>query len=685
MNLVPVLNAPCLGVCYYPEHWPRERWAEDARAMVTMGVQLVRLGEFAWSEIEPSPGVWNWGWYDEAIATLAGAGLKLVLCTPTATPPKWLIDAWPQVLARDVQGQPRRFGSRRHYDFSSADYRREALRITAAVVARYGEHPAVVAWQTDNEYGCHDTVQSFSPEAVQAFRDWLLERHGRIEALNAAWGTVFWGQTYRSFDEIDAPAGTVTEAHPAHRLDWRRCASDQVVSFNRAQVQQIRAGSPGRRVLHNTMLFFTEFDHHRLARDLDLVGWDSYPLGALENFWFDDDTKARWLQTGHPDFAGFHHDLYRAMSRQPFWVMEQQPGAVNWGRWNPAPAPGMVRLWTWEALAHGADVVSYFRWRQLPFGQEQCHGGLHRPDGTRDRGGDEAAEVAREIERLKQGGHDFAPPDPAPVALVLDYESLWSIEIQPQGASEHGLRQIFEAYSALRRQGLDVDVVGPDHDLDGARLIVLPAQAIVPGPLLQALQRARDRDAHIVLYPRSGSRTDSMQTAAPLPPGALRALIDVQVLGVESLRPGVQRAVHLPWGAGRLVQWQERLQIGQAVEVLATDATGQAVWVRQGAVSYLGGLLQAEDLQQCLAHCARAAGVSAPFGAAARSSGSLPEGLRLRRRGSLLFVLNYDPQPHRLDMPGIRWLLGGPEVPPRGLCIGALPPASSPEPPQLLP
>ena len=626
--------------------------------MAALGLRVVRLGEFAWSRLEPSPGQWDWAWFDKAIETLAAEGLRLVLGTPTATPPKWLVDRLPQILAVDAQGRPRRFGSRRHYDFSSPEYLQEARRVTQAVAARYGQHPAVVAWQTDNEYGCHDTVQSFSESAVRRFREWLRQRHGDIDALNAAWGTAFWGQTYRSFDEIDAPVGTVTEAHPAHRLDWRRFASDEVVRFNRAQVDLIRAHSPGRAVLHNTMLFFTEFDHYRLAQDLDLVGWDSYPLGALENFWFDAVTKARWLQTGHPDFAAFHHDLYRGMSRLPFWVMEQQPGPVNWGHWNPAPAAGMVRLWTWEALAHGADVVSYFRWRQLPFGQEQCHAGLHTPDGTLDTGGREAAEVAREL-----GQVDLESVQAAPVALLLDYESLWSIEIQPQGASEHGLRRCFEAYSALRSLGLDVDIAGPETSLAAARLIVLPAQAIVGEALASALLRAVQRGARVVLYPRAGSRTGDLQTPPALPPGPLQQLIDLRVLGVESLRPGVSRPVALPWGMGYVEQWQERVEPGRRVEVEASDAQGRAVVLRSGHVTYLAGVLDAASQRQLLAQRAREAGLG-PL--------ALPDGLRLRRRGSQVFAFNYDAQLHTVPGPEVRWQLGGAEVPPHGVAIGLL-------------
>jgi len=426
-----------LGVCYYPEHWPEAMWKDDAARMKALGIDQVRIAEFAWSRIEPAPGEFDWGWLDRAIDTLAAEGLKVVMCTPTATPPKWLIDRHPDILPVGADGQTRGFGSRRHYDFSSPTYFEASKAICEAIASRYGQHPAVAYWQTDNEYGCHQTVVSYSPAALTRFRAWLKARYGNIDTLNRAWGTVFWSMEYRSFEEIDAPIGTVTEAHPSHRLDYRRFASDEVKRYNHMQVEIIRKHSPGRPIAHNFMQLFTEFDHYKVADDLDVASWDSYPLGALEEQWYEPEIKAKFLRTGHPDFASFNHDLYRGMSKLPFWVMEQQPGPVNWAKWNPAPLPGMVRLWSWEAFAHGAGCVSYFRWRQAPFAQEQMHAGLHTPDNRLDIGGGEAQRVAQEIRAVVAADADAAGAVRTPVALVFDYEAKWLFEVQPQGLDFH--------------------------------------------------------------------------------------------------------------------------------------------------------------------------------------------------------------------------------------------------------
>jgi beta-galactosidase len=689
-----------LGVCYYPEHWPESVWADDAARMRDLGITQVRIAEFCWSRLEPHPGQLCWDWLDRAVETLARAGLQIVMCTPTATPPRWLVDRHPDMLAVGADGRPRAFGSRRHYDFSSDAYLEEARRITTLCAERYGAHPAVIAWQTDNEYGCHDTVVSYSANAVRRFRLWLEARYGSVETLNERWGNVFWSMEYRSFAEIDAPVATVTEANPAHRLDYQRFASDEVVRFNRMQCEILRARSPGRAIAHNFMLFFTEFDHYRVAADLDVAAWDSYPIGALEAFWFEPEVKRRWLRTGHPDFTGFHHDLYRGMSRQPFWVMEQQPGPVNWARWNPAPRPGMVRLWSHEVFAHGGDVVSYFRWRQAPFAQEQMHAGLNTPDRRLDVGGREAGQVAAEIALLgAQGPVDDAAAPPgaqstarpttspitrsaARVALVFDYEARWLLQAQPQGADFDYLRQSYEWYGALRALGLDVDIVSSHvASLEAYALVIVPSLPVVPATLVEALARSR---AEVLLAPRCGSKVETVQIPAALPPGDLKRLMPIRVWRVESLRPLAEDVAQ--YGGKRYAcrHWREHVDVDvdvepgagaegvpgsvpaaipdAIVEAVFEDGGGPAV-VKAGRVRYLAGWFDAAMQRALLIAAARDAGLAVH---------RLPEGLRLRRRGHLLYAFNYDDVAHAVPAEacaGARWLVGGAQVPPQGVSI----------------
>ena len=637
-----------LGVCYYPEHWPEAQWADDAARMAEAGLSRVRIGEFAWSLIEPEPGKYEWDWLDRAIATLQQAGLGVVLGTPTATPPKWLVGRMPDMVAIDADGRPRGFGSRRHYCFSHADYRAEAERITHALAARYGHHPAIVAWQTDNEYGCHDTVVSFSSAARDAFRLWLAARYGDVARLNAAWGNRFWSMEYRSFAEVDLPNLTVTEANPAHWLAFRRFSSDQVVAFNRAQAQILREHSPGRDVMHNFMGFFTQFDHHDVAADIDVAGWDSYPLGFLDSFRFSPADKLAYARQGHPDIAAFHHDLYRGCRPDGrWWVAEQQPGPVNWSSHNPAPLPGMVRLWTLEAMAHGAEMVSYFRWRQYPYAQEQNHAGLLRPDSVAAPGLAEARAAADDIARLGPTG-----AAPRKVALVFAYDAEWITAIQPQGKGLSALWAAFDCYSALRRMGLDIDIIPPARSLAGYALCVIPCLPHVPDSLVRELA---DFQGQVVIGPRSGSRTEEFAIPPQLAPGVLQTVMPIRVTHVESLPPGL---IHS--GPGWTIErWLDHAEGEAAAEFVADDGT-VAGW-RHRNVRYLAAWPGGELTDALLGRAVTDAGLEWL---------ALPEGVRLRRAGSRTFAFNYSTQPLALPASiGGEVLIGERLLSPAGVCV----------------
>jgi beta-galactosidase len=635
-----------LGVCWYPEQWPEPLWASDVQRMAALGLSFVRIGEFAWSRIEPEPGRFEWDWLDRAVDLAHAAGLEVVMGTPTATPPKWLVDAHPEILAKGRDGQVRGFGSRRHYCFSSDVYLEQAKRITALMAARFGQHPAVVAWQTDNEYGCHDTVVSTSDAAKAAFRRWLAERYGNVQALNAAWGLAFWSQEYRHFDEVDAPFGTVTESHPAHRQDWQRFSSAMVERFNAAQVEILRAASPGRDIVHNFMGLFTEFDHYAVGRQLDVATWDSYPIGFLGQGPFSAADKARYLRTGHPDLTAFHHSLYRACGQGRWWVIEQQPGPVNWAAWNPAPAKGAVELWGWEAVAQGAERMSWFRWRQAPTGQEAMHAGLNRPDN-------QPAAAWPEVEALGAGLARLGPLPPrgrSDVALIFDYDSVWAVQSQPQGRDQDALATAMAWHTTARRLGLSVDIVPPDADLDGYGLALLPAQIFVDESLAG---RIADSGATVLAGPRTGSKTRDFAIPGALPPDGLKALIDVTVARVESLPPGIV----LPAGnAGQVTGWMEDVETGEAETRLALD-DGRGLWFAADKTHYLAGQVDDGLLRRVLADVATAAGLHPR---------DLGPDVRLERRGELNFLFNYGPQPVAIEH---NLLIGVNPVPPAGVAI----------------
>ncbi|SDR22860.1 beta-galactosidase [Paraburkholderia fungorum] len=622
-----------LGVCYYPEQWPRDMWADDAKRMVELGITHVRIAEFAWSRMEPRTGEYEWQWLDEAVETLASAGLKLVLGTPTASPPRWLIDAHPDVLPVRADGTRWNFGSRRHYDISSETYRRECLRIVDVMAARYGQHPSIVAWQTDNELGCHETVPSYSPAALERFQKWLKQRYETIASLNDVWGNVFWSMEYPSFESIGLPNLTPTDANPIHLLDFRRFMSDEVSSFHREQIDVLRAHAPNADLLHNFMGFFTTFDHYDFAKDnaIDVATWDSYPIARTESIALPEEQKARYARTAHPDVSAFDHDRYRAIGGGRFWVMEQQAGPVNWAPWNPVPAKGMVRLWAYEAFAHGAELVSYFRWRQCPYAQEQMHSGLNLPNNELSPGGLEVQQAAREIAN-SAALSTLGAPVRAAVAILFDYETQWMFEIQRHGKTFDYQTLVFDYYESLRELGLDVDIVSSRADLSGYRLIVVPSLAVIDDTLVAQIERS---DAQWVFGPRSGSKTEAFAIPGNLPPGALQRVLPMQVLEVESLRPSLTPALSVGGANGTAIYWREHVRANGATRVVAQFDDEWPAILTHGKVRYLAAWLSHELHRTVLEQAARDAGLETQL---------LADGLRIRRRGDLTFAFNFGAQ-----------------------------------------
>ena len=652
------------GACWYPEQWPESMWERDAARMREAGLGVVRVGEFAWSRLEPARGKFRFGWLRRALDILHDAGLRAVLGTPTACPPRWMLDEIPDLPPKDADGRVLGFGSRRHYCHAHPRYRRECARIAAALAREFGRHPAVVAWQIDNEYGCHNTALSHSDAAAAGFRRWLRRRHKTPAALNAKWGAAFWSMEYGRFAQINPPGPTPAERHPALEADFRRFTSDSIREFNRVQADAIRPHSPGRDILHNFMGFCADFDHFRLCEDLDAAAWDSYPLGFLARFG-DPAERTAFARTGHPDHAAFHHDLYRGCGRGRFWVMEQQPGPVNWAPWNPDPAPGMVRLWTLEGFAHGAEVVSYFRWRQAPFAQEQMHAGLRAPDDSPAPGLGEAERAAREIRTLEPSALSASPSE---VAMVFDYESAWMAAIQPHGDREF-FRAVLDFYGALRRAGVNVDILPPDADFSGRKLVAVPA---LFAPTAAFAENIRAAGSVVLFGPRCGSKTENFAVPPNLPPGVLQDDLGLTVERVESLPPGATMEVRFRRGESAnsrkserplAMQWREviRPRGAQAAATFAQDGRG-ALLVR-GNMRYLACRGNAALTDRAVRGALKAAGVRGV---------ALPQNVRVRRRGNLLWFFNFGGRAARIRIRG-DFVLGGENVPPAGACAVRVP------------
>ena len=541
-----------LGVAYYPEQWEPSRWATDARLMAEAGLGIVRIGEFAWSALEPEPGRYCWDWLDEAIATLHAAGLGVVVGTPTAAPPAWLAADNPAVLPVRADGHLAQFGGRRHYCPSSPVYRAACAAIVGAEARRLAGRPGLIGWQIDNEFGNHESARCFCDRCRAAFHAWLQARYGTLDALNAAWGTRFWSQHYTAWTQIPVPTGAVVAIHsPSLRLDYYRFASDLTVDFCRAQVSILRDYTPHLPITTNVFPGDEQLDFHALAGAVDFLSWDNYPQGF-----------------SGPAEVAFNHDLLRGTGPR-YWVMEQQAGMINWTAYNPPVPPGQVRLWTLQGLLHGAEAVLYFRWRAGLSGSEQYHSGLLKHSAAPDRGYGEVQALTREW----AGWPDLGPRPLAPVALLWSFDDLWAVEADRHNADFQYRALVVAIYRSLWEHGIAVDIL-PRHtsaaDLAGYALVIAPVAVIDDPVWTEELTGYVSNGGALLLNLRAGVRT-AANTSQPLPlPGSLAALCGVTVGEILSLPPertvGVQTADDLL----RCPLWAETLDV--------SDPATSALW-----------------------------------------------------------------------------------------------------------
>lgn len=642
-----------LGVCYYPEHWPEERWAIDALMMRELQLDYVRIAEFAWSLMEPAAGEYDWGWLDRAIDTLAAEGLPVILCTPTATPPAWLTRSHPDILRMDSNRQYRDHGTRRHVCPNSPVYQKYSRQIVTAMAERYGDDPRIVGWQIDNEFGGGKTGRCYCPFCQTAFQTWLEIRYHSLEALNEAWGTPFWSQTYTAWDEITPPHDGINYKNPSHLLDFYRFSSDSLVSYQQEQIDLLRVKSPDRFITHNFMGLFLDVEQFDLAHSLDFATWDAYPTGFPDRqramlYPLDWDAQRNRpvyaYDVGEPEIIQMANDLIRGLKQQPFWIMEQQCGHINWADVNPGVRPGTPRLWTWLSMAAGADTVVYFRWRATLLSHEQYHSGLLRHDGTPDVGFGDVKRLAEERDLL--AALTEKPPQPE-VAMVFDYDSLWALTINPHRRDFSYLRLQFAFYHALQRLGIPVDLVSLKSDLTRYKLVLGGPLHIVSEQEAETLHHYVEMGGNLLLGIRSGFKNDSsVVTDQPLP-GLLHNLTGATVTHWQSLPEEATLPLRSIWPkiSGAAGYWTEFLQpVGDTARVLASYESGEAALVANphgsGQTFYLGWYPTIEQAKGLLETVADQLSIE--------RLAYLPDGVLAAKRGNHTILLNFTDQSHEI-------------------------------------
>lgn len=618
-----------LGAAWYPEQWPEDVWEHDLALMEAAHIHLVRIGEFAWSRMEPREGEWQWDWLDHAIALAAKHHMKVLLGTPSAAPPAWLTQKYPDTLRVSNAGVRDEHGNRQQFSFISARYRALTHDLAERMAVRYGHNPTIVGWQIDNELA----EPSFDSEAHKAFHAWLQHKYGTIENLNQKWWTSYWSQTYSDFGQIPVHDA---EENPALLLNWKQFVTDTWVSYVRNQTAPIRQHAlPSQFITTNTMGWFDGFDGYTLHQSLDLVGWDDY-----ETDWADNAAR---------------HDLARGYKNKNFWVTETDPGFVNWRPNNLAHDKGEVRALAWQAVGHGADAVEYWQWRAALNGQEQYHGVIAGADGN-------PAPIYAEIQTL---GAEFEKAAPAlqgtsphaQVALLHDMPSRWAISFQKQVEDFNPVKALTAFYGPLRHRAGTVDVVSPRQNLASYKLIVAPGLNVLPHETAEHLLEWVRQGGHLLLGPRSGMKDAENALDPHLQPGPLAPFLGAHVSQFYGLVQPVPLSLAQTQGKGTL--WAETLvSTDPATRTEGTYAPsngwldGQPVAVShqvgKGKITYLSTIPDAATLDAYITTQVRDAGALSPF---ANLPADIEACLRTGKDHTVLVLINHARTPVTFTLP----------------------------------
>lgn len=450
------------GGDYNPEQWldMPEVLKTDIERFLEAKINTVTLGVFSWAKLEPKEGVYEFEWLEKIIDRLYENGISVILATPSGARPHWLADKYPEVLRVNSKRERKLFGGRHNHCLTSPIYREKVRMIDTELVKRLGDHPAVKMWHISNEFGgeCH------CPLCQDAFRNWLRKRYKTIEALNDCWCTTFWSHTYDSFEQVESPSMLGEHSIMALKLDWKRFISDQTIDFMESEIAAIRAAGSDKPTTTNLMYHFDQIDYFKMAQKIDVASWDNYPTWHKHEEWETAQDTAFW------------HDVIYSLKKQPFILMESCPGATNWQGVSKLKKPGMLEAASLQSIAHGADGAMYFQMRKSRGSEEKFHGAVIDHYDSRDvRTYQEVCEAGRMLEDL---GEVTGAPKEAKAAVLYDWENGWAVHAScgPRNDNMHYQECVEKSYRALRKLGLNVDIVDQSGSLEEYEFVAAPMQ-----------------------------------------------------------------------------------------------------------------------------------------------------------------------------------------------------------------
>lgn len=617
------------GVDYYPEHWKCEEWEAQAKLMKEGGFQTVRMADFAWGILEKKEGEFDFSLFDEAMEVLAKEGIQVIFCTPTAAPPKWLVNRY-DVLQRDRYGRKEEWGSRRECCANNPDFQAKSRIMVEKMAEHYGNNPQVIGWQIDNEFGCHGSTRCYCEHCRREFGKWLSGRYENIEELNKRWGTAFWSLDFDSFEDVILPGYTSCEgenypnfAHnPSLDLEYRRFASDSWVRYQQMQIDILRKYTE-KPITHNMMGHFSDIDYYKLGENLDFVSWDNYP----DNQWGD----------SQYEYVAMAHETMRGIKNKNFVVMEEQAGPAGWDRMGQTPRPGQLRLWTYQALAHGAEGMVYFRFRTALFGMEQYWYGVLDHDGVPGRRFAELQRTGQELQKLES--YIVGAKNKYEALLVKSYDNVWAHEIKRHTDKYHYGNLLYDYFKANADENVSMAVSCLWEGLreNGYKAVYMPSYNVVTEEEAEAVRRYVEQGGVLVLTFRSGTRDKDNNMRPMAVPGVFGELAGIRVEEFDALRREVAVSGEV---TGKAKIWCDIIEPVTAKVLAVYDSEyykgRAAVTVNEygkGKVFYAGCDLDGDAMRQLVVLVSDMAGIGRI---------EAPKGVEIIRRESCKILLNHN-------------------------------------------
>jgi beta-galactosidase len=651
----PAKDLTSVGVYYYPEHWDSTQWERDFQNMAKMGFEFTHFAEFAWAQLEPEEGKYDFKWLDRSLQLAAKYNLKVIMCTSTATPPVWLVRKHPDVLATDEDGSKMDHGGRQHATFSSNYFRMYSMKMIAELAKRYGNDKRVMGWQVDNE---PRRFLDYGADAPQRYRDWLKEKYKNIDALNQAWGNNFWSGTYSSFDEINIPLHKQWGMNLHGQLDHYRFADNETATFLDEQAREIKKYASKDQWITSNYIPMYDVGYVGQSKEFDFVAYTRYMV-----YGSDKGIGPKGYRVGEYSRIAMANDFFRPL-KGAYGVMELQPGQVNWGSINPQPLPGAIRMYLWHVFAGGSKFTCTYRYRAPLYGYEQYHYGIVGTDGvTPTPGGKEFSQFIQEINGLRSK-YDVKAQLPKPylqrkTGILFNSDNVQGLNLNKQTTEWNTEGHFLKYYKAAKSFGAPVDFVRDTTNFANYPVLLVPAYEMIDQQMIDKLTKYAENGGNLVMSCRTGiqDRSGHLWEAKFYQP--MWKLFGAEVLSYDLLMPHSPDKIKFNNQEFAWTSWGDLLKPFAGTETWGTfegdfyAGTPAVIFHKlgKGTVTYIGVDSKAGDLEkQVLTKLYKQQGIPVE---------NYPQGIMVEYRDGFGIAMNYSDQVYEMNLPANATILIG--------------------------